>query len=69
MRHLGWLAADGQLVRVLKDQREQLCRGLAAEDGAAEARGKQRGDTTNMVEVHMGDNEGLDTRHVKIKRG
>lgn len=68
-RHLRRLAADAQLVGVFQYQRQQPGRGLAAQDRATVTRCQQRRDAPNMVEMDMGDDQGLNTLDIKSEGG
>lgn len=66
---MGGLAADAQLVGVLQYQRQQPRGGLAAQDGATVAGSQQCGDTAYMIEMDMGDDQGLDILHIETELG
>lgn len=57
---LGGVVGDAEAVGVFEDQGEELGGGFAADDRAAEAGGQEGGDAAYVVEVDVGDDEGLD---------
>ncbi|MNP00718.1 hypothetical protein D3C76_925130 [compost metagenome] len=65
--HLGGLAADAQLVGVFQHQWQQPGGRLAAQDGATVAGSQQCRDAANVVEMHMGDDQGLDALHAETE--
>ncbi|MCY1295848.1 hypothetical protein D9M70_452080 [compost metagenome] len=60
------VAAESELEGVFEDQRQQLCRGFAAEDRPLEAGGEQVGQAADVVDVHMGQQQGLERADVEV---
>ena len=62
------IAAKSKLEGILKNDGQQLGRWLTAEDRPLEASGQQVGNTSHVIDMHMGGNQGLDASKGKINR-
>lgn len=62
-------AGDAEAVGVFEDQRQEFRGGLAAQDRASVAGGQECGDAADVVEVDVGDDQGLDAGDGEIEGG
>lgn len=66
---LGGVVGDAEAVGVFEDEGQEFCGGFAAQDRAVEACGQECGDAADMVEVDVGDDQGLDAGDVEADGG